>query len=606
MNYFRKIIYFAIPYKKFAFLNIFFNILYAIFSALSFLALIPMLDVLFNTTKVVHEVPKYDGIINLKEFLINSLNYYISESVISNPEEALLIAICLIILLFFLKNLFNYLALFFITFLRNGILKDLREKLYEKSIKQSISFYSKKKKGDILSRITSDVLEIQHSFLSILELLIREPLTILFTLIVMFSINVNLTFFVIIFIPVSGLIISWIGKALKKFSLNVQKEQGEFLSILEETLTGLNIIKIFNAEESFIKKFNSSLNNFFKFSNKLLNRQNIASPISEFLGIVVIGCLLWYGGKMVLINDSLNATTFISFMALAYNILTPAKSISKSFYSLKKGDAAAERVIEILESENTIEDTPYSTNINEFKSEISFKNIDFSYSRNFYLKDFSLEIKKGKSIALVGSSGSGKTTLVNLINRFYDIDSGKILIDNIEIKNIKLKSLRSLIGMVTQESILFNDTIKNNILIGDPAASEETIINAAKIANAHEFIDSLPEKYLTNIGDGGNKLSGGQKQRLAIARAIIKNPPILILDEATSSLDSESEKSVQVALKNVMKNRTSIVIAHRLSTISNVDKIIVMEKGKIIESGTHKELLNTNSNYKKLVEIQSF
>ena len=606
MNYFRKIIYFALPYKKFAFLNIFFNILYAIFSALSFLALIPMLDVLFNTTKVVYEVPKYDGIINLKEFLINSLNYYISESVLSNPEEALLIAISLIILLFFLKNLFNYLALFFITFLRNGILKDLREKLYEKSIKQSISFYSKKKKGDILSRITSDVLEIQHSFLSILELLIREPLTILFTLIVMFSINVNLTFFVIIFIPVSGLIISWIGKALKKFSLNVQKEQGEFLSILEETLTGLNIIKIFNAEESFIKKFNSSLNNFFKFSNKLLNRQNIASPVSEFLGIVVIGCLLWYGGKMVLINDSLNATTFISFMALAYNILTPAKSISKSFYSLKKGDAAAERVIEILESENAIEDTPYSININEFKSEINFKNIDFSYSRNFYLKDFSLEIKKGKSIALVGSSGSGKTTLVNLINRFYDTDSGKILIDNIEIKNIKLKSLRSLIGMVTQESILFNDTIKNNILIGDPAASEETLIKAAKIANAHEFIDSLPEKYLTNIGDGGNKLSGGQKQRLAIARAIIKNPPILILDEATSSLDSESEKSVQVALKNVMKNRTSIVIAHRLSTISNVDKIIVMEKGKIIESGTHKELLNTNSNYKKLVEIQSF
>ena len=606
MNYFKKIIYFAIPYKKFAFLNIFFNILYAIFSALSFLALIPMLDVLFNTTKVVYEVPKYDGIINLKEFLINSLNYYISESVISNPEGALLIAICLIILLFFLKNLFNYLALFFITFLRNGILKDIREKLYEKSIKQSISFYSKKKKGDILSRITSDVLEIQHSFLSILELLIREPLTILFTLIVMFSINVKLTFFVIIFIPVSGLIISWIGKALKKFSLNVQKEQGEFLSILDETLTGLNIIKIFNAEENFIKKFNSSLNNFFKFSNKLLNRQNIASPVSEFLGIVVIGCLLWYGGKMVLINDSLNATTFISFMALAYNILTPAKSISKSFYSLKKGDAAAERVIEILESKNAIEDTPYSTKINEFKSEINFKNIHFSYSRNFYLKDFSLEIKKGKSIALVGSSGSGKTTLVNLINRFYDTDSGKILIDNIEIKNIKLKSLRSLIGMVTQESILFNDTIKNNILIGDPAASEETLIKAAKIANAHEFIDSLPEKYLTNIGDGGNKLSGGQKQRLAIARAIIKNPPILILDEATSSLDSESEKSVQIALKNVMKNRTSIIIAHRLSTISNVDKIIVMEKGEIIETGTHKELLNTDSTYKKLVEIQSF
>ncbi len=606
MNYFKKIIYFAVPYKKYALLNIFFNILYAIFSALSFLALIPMLDVLFNTTKIVYEVPKYDGIINLKDFLINTLNYYISESVISNPEKALLIAISLIILLFFLKNLFNYLALFFITFLRNGILKDLREKLYEKSIKQSVSFYSEKKKGDILSRITSDVLEIQHSFLSILELLIREPLTIIFTLIVMFSINIKLTFFVIFFIPVSGLIISWIGKALKRLSLNVQKEQGEFLSILEETITGLNIIKIFNAENNFIKKFNNSLNNFFKFSNNLLNRQNIASPISEFLGIVVIGCLLWYGGKMVLLDDSLSATTFISFMALAYNILTPAKSISKSFYSLKKGDAAAERVIEILESENIIEDNPNSIKIDEFKSEIKFKNIDFSYSKNFYLKKFSLEIKKGKSIALVGSSGSGKTTVVNLINRFYDIDSGEILIDDKEIKKIKLKSLRGLIGMVTQESILFNDTIKNNILIGDPSASEETLIKVAKIANVHDFINSLPEKYMTNIGDGGNKLSGGQKQRLAIARAIIKNPPILILDEATSSLDSESEKSVQIALKNVMKNRTSIIIAHRLSTISDVDKIVVMEKGEILETGTHKELLKTNSNYKKLVEIQSF
>tara|TARA_B110000116_G_C16783469_1_gene559598 strand:- start:1183 stop:2451 length:1269 start_codon:yes stop_codon:yes gene_type:complete len=421
----------------------------------------------------------------------------------------------------------------------------------------------------------------------------------------MYSINSKLTLFVIIFIPISGLIISWIGKVLKKFSQSVQKEQGEFLSILEETLSGLNIIKTFNAEDSFIKKFNNSTNNFFKYSNTLLNRQNIASPLSEFLGIVVIGGLLWYGGKMVLIDQSLNATTFISFMALAYNILTPAKSISKAFYSLKKGDAAAERVLDILEAKNSIKDSLNAHNIENFNSEIEFKNIEFSYNKNRLLKDFSLSIKKGKSIALVGQSGSGKTTLVNLINRFYDIQNGEIFIDGNEIRKVKIKSLRNLIGMVTQESILFNDSVINNLLLGDPNATKEQVITASKIANAHQFIESLPEKYETNIGDRGNKLSGGQKQRLSIARAILKNPPILIFDEATSALDSESEKSVQIALENVMKNRTSIIIAHRLSTIIKADTIIVMDEGKILEIGSHEDLIHKNTKYKKLVEMQS-
>ncbi len=605
MKFFKKIIYFAIPYKLYALLNILFNILYALFSALSFVALIPMLDVLFNTTEIIKDPPDYDNIFSLKEYIINFINYYISKTVIENPINALILSISLILTLFLLKNISNYFALYFITFLRNGILKDLRNKLYQRLIKQPISYYSNKKKGDILSRITSDVIEIQHSFLSILELLIRDPLTITFTIIIMFSINSELTLFVLIFIPISGLIISWIGKVLKKISTKVQKEQGEFLSIVEETLGGLSIIKIFNAENIFIKKFSNSVSKFFKFSNTLLNRQNIASPLSEFLGIAVIGGLLWYGGKMVLIEQNLNATTFISFMALAYNILTPAKSISKSFYSIKKGDAAAERVLEILETNDSSINSNNLMKIEKFKSKIEFKNVEFSYNKNELLKNFSISILKGKSIAIVGQSGSGKTTIVNLINRFYEIQNGEILIDNIDIRSIKANSIRGLIGMVSQESILFNDTILNNLLLGNPKASKSEVIKAAKIANAHDFIESFPKKYETNIGDRGNRLSGGQKQRLSIARAIIKNPPILIFDEATSALDTESEKLVQRALNNVMNQRTSIIIAHRLSTIKKVDSIIVMKNGRIEEIGSHYELIKKNNHYSKLVQMQS-
>ena len=605
MDYFKKIILFALPYKRFAFLNIVFNILSAFFSALSFVALIPMLNVLFDKTPKVDVEPVYTGIFDLQNYIENTINYKVGSTLEENPLGALTIAIALILILFFLKNLFNYLAMFFITFLRNGILKDLRNSLYSKILAQPVSYFTEKKKGDTLARITSDVLEIQHSFLSIMELIVREPLTIVFTLIVMFNMNVKLSIFVLTFIPISGFIISSVGKSLKKHSQNVQKEQGELLSVVEESLGGLHIIKAFSAEGSFITKFFQSTTSFFNFSNKLLNRQNLASPLSEFMGIGVIGGLLWFGGSMVLVDKTLDGTTFIVFITLAYNILTPAKAISKASYAIKKGDAAAERVLEILEAPNELTDHPNAQPISGFNAEVRFDKIGFQYDTTPVLKAFSLSLKKGQTIALVGQSGSGKTTVANLLNRFYDVQEGSIQIDGMDIKEATTESLRKLIGVVTQDSILFNDSVQNNLLIGNPNATDEEVIEAAKIANAHEFIITLPEGYHTNIGDQGNKLSGGQKQRLSIARAVLKNPPIMVLDEATSALDTESEKLVQEALENLMSNRTSLVIAHRLSTIQKADQIVVMQNGEIIEMGTHSELISNNSNYKKLVEMQS-
>ncbi|MGB2502141.1 MAG: ABC transporter ATP-binding protein [Flavobacteriaceae bacterium] len=605
MKSFKKILLFAIPYKRYAFLNIIFNALYALFSALSFVALIPMLNVLFGKTPKVDAKPVYKGITNLKSYVTDSINFKIGETLEKDPLAALIFAIALILVLFFLKNLFNYLAMFFITFLRNGILKDLRNSLYVKILSQPVSYFTEKKKGDTLARITSDVLEIQHSFLSIMELIVREPFTIIFTLAVMFSLNVKLSIFVLTFIPISGIIISSIGKTLKRHSQNVQQEQGEFLSIVEESLGGLNIIKAFNAEKLFTTKFFRSTAQFFGFSNKLLNRQNLASPLSEFMGIGVIGGLLWFGGSMVLIEKTLSGTVFLAFMTLAYNILTPAKAISKASYAIKKGNAAAERVLEILNAPNELIDHPDAKNIIDFKKEIHFNNIDFKYDAKLVLDQFSLTLKKGETIALVGQSGSGKTTVANLLNRFYDVQQGSVSIDGNDLKKIKTHSLRKLIGIVTQDSILFNDTVQNNLRVGNPEATDQEVIEAAKIANAHSFISNLPQGYETNIGDQGNKLSGGQKQRLSIARAVLKNPPIMVLDEATSALDTESEKLVQEALENLMSNRTSLVIAHRLSTIQKADKIIVMQDGKIIEIGTHKELIDNESTYKKLVEMQS-
>jgi len=606
MNYFKKILRFAGPYRKFGYLNVFFNILYALFSALSYAALIPMLNVLFDKTKSVTNAPSYQGIGKLKEYFTDYMSYKVTQLSGDDPMKGLLLAIGLILALFLLKNVFNYMAMYYITFLRNGVLKDIRNKMYEKIVDLPISYFSEKRKGDVIARITSDVLEIQHSFLSVLELIVREPLTILFTIIVMFLISVKLTIFVFIFIPVAGMLISRIGKSLKRKSDKVQKEQGEFLSIVEETLGGLRVIKAFNAESKFYNTFKKSTDRFFKFSNSLLNRQNLSSPISEFLGIVVFGVLLWYGGHMVLIENDLDPASFITYMGLAFNILTPAKAISKASYGVKKGNSAAERVLEILETENPIKDKDGATEKLDFNTGIALSNVSFKYENDYVLKDFNLKVEKGKTVALVGQSGSGKSTVANLVTRFYDVNKGEILIDGTNIKDITKKSLRGLMGLVTQDSILFNDSVKNNIALGKENATMEEIVAAAKVANAHDFIMELPHGYDTNIGDGGGKLSGGQKQRLSIARAVLKNPPIMILDEATSALDTESERLVQDALEKMMQNRTSIVIAHRLSTIQNADTIVVMSKGNIVEQGTHEELMKAQNSYKKLVDMQSF
>ena len=576
------------------------------FSALSFLSLMPMLEVLFGEKNATYEKPDFEGFKSLGNNLEDWINYQVSVFAGEDPKLALVFVISSIIILFFLKNLFNYLAMFFITFLRNGVLTSLRVSLYKKIISMPLPFFSEKKKGDVISRITADVLEIQHSFLSILELIIREPLTIFFTLMAMFLISSKLTLFVLFFIPISGFIISLIGRSLKATSTLVQTEQAEFLSITEETLQGLKVIKGFVSELFFINKFKESNNKFYNYSNKLINRQNLASPISEFLGISVIGALLWYGGQLVLVDLELKPAAFLTYMGLAYGVLTPAKALSKASYSIKKGDAAAERVLEILESESSIKEIKNPIKKESFESDITFKNVSFKYDKESVLNNINFKIKKGQTVAIVGQSGSGKSTIANLIPRFYEVSSGEILIDDVNIKKLSTADLRKLMGLVSQDSILFNDSILNNIKLSNSNASYKDVEKAAKIANADNFIENFEEGYDLNVGDGGGKLSGGQKQRISIARAVLGNPPIMILDEATSSLDSESEKLVQDALENLMKNRTSIIIAHRLSTIQKADTILVMNEGIISEQGNHKELIKANGIYSKLIKLQSF
>lgn len=605
-EYFKKIIRFAKPYKKYAYLNIFFNILYALFSAVSFVALIPMMTVLFGEEKKVYAKPTYQDFVHLKDYLEDSMSFFLSEhSATNGAQNTLMLMVAVIISMFLLKNLFNYWAMYFITFLRNGVLKDIRNAMYKKTLELPLSFFSEKRKGDVISRMTSDVLEIQHSFLSVLEIVVREPLTILFTIIAMFVISTKLTIFVFLFIPIAGYIISVVGKSLKKSSQKASQEQGYFLSLIEESLAGLKVIKSFNSEPTFNNKFQESTSEFYHLNNKILNRQNLSSPLSEFLGIVTIAVLLVYGGHMVLVDQSLSGASFIAYIGMAYNILTPAKAISKASYSLKKGDAAAERVLEILEEENPITNKENATQKASFNKEIRLDNISFKYEDDWVLENFSLDIPKGKTVALVGQSGSGKSTIANLLTRFWDINKGSIQIDGTDIRDLDLRDLRAMMGLVTQDSILFNDSIKNNLKLGKEDATDEEIVQALKTANAYEFVKDLSEGIHTNIGDSGNKLSGGQKQRLSIARAVLKNPPIMILDEATSALDTESEKLVQVALENMMMNRTSIVIAHRLSTIQKADWIVVMQKGKIVEQGTHDSLYHLGGTYTNLVSLQT-
>lgn len=602
-----KLLPYTKPYKSHIVWNVIYNILYALFSTISMLTLLPVLEVLFGKTKAVLTKPEYTGIGNIKQYGTDYMYYQISTLTQGNSiQVALLFVVLMVITTFLLKNLFNYLASHHIMHLKNGVLKDLRKSMYNKIIELPISYYSEKRKGDIMARMLGDVNEVQNSFFSILELVVKEPLTIIFALATMFIISTKLTLFVLIFMPISGWIISKLAKNLRAQSLEAQKESGQLISIVDETLGGLKVIKSYNAEPNFKSRFSDSVTRLLNLTNSIGSRNNLATPLSEFLGVTTIAVLLFYGGNLVLIEKTLDGSAFIVYLTLAFNILTPAKAISKASYSVKNGLAAAERVFEVLEVENEITSKENAIQKNVFESDITIKNVNFKYEDEAVLKDFSLEVKKGQTVALVGQSGSGKSTIANLLTRFYDVNEGTISIDGTNIQDLNLQSLRGLMGLVTQDSILFNDTIKANVSLGKTNATDEEIIEALKIANAYEFVKDLPLGINTNIGDSGNKLSGGQKQRLSIARAVLKNPPIMILDEATSALDTESEKFVQVALENMMQNRTSIVIAHRLSTIQKADVIVVMKKGKIAEQGSHDELIALNGVYNKLVTLQSF
>ena len=603
----KKIIPYAKKYKSNVVKNVGFNILYALFGTLGMVFIMPVLSVLFDERKTeIIKLPEYTSFFNALKNWQNYIAYYVDHySQEYGVQYGLMFTVALVLITFLLKNLTNYIALQNLTKLKTGVLRDLREQMFKKIVSLPVSYYSEKRKGDVMARMLGDVNEVQNSFFMILELIVKEPLTIVFSLVAMISLSWKLTVFVFIFIPISGIIISKIGKTLKSKSIKAQEENGYLISITEETLSGLKVVKGYNAENYFAKTFNDSINRLYNLTNSIAKKNNLASPMSEFMGIVVIGVLLVYGGNLVLVEGSLKGSDFIAYIGLAYNILTPAKAISKASYQVKNGLAAAERVFEVLEVENPIEDNKDAKIINGFNQGIEVKNVTFAYNDEPVLKDFSISIPKGKTVALVGQSGSGKSTIANLLTRFYDVNQGQITIDGHNIKDITMKSLRDQMGLVTQDSIMFNGSIADNVKIGKLDATEQEVIEALKIANAYEFVKDLPEGLNTNIGDAGNKLSGGQKQRISIARAVLKNPPIMILDEATSALDTESERLVQDALENMMKNRTSIVIAHRLSTIQKADTIIVMQKGKIIEQGNHEELLAKNGTYTKLVSLQS-
>ncbi|QDO94219.1 ABC transporter ATP-binding protein [Formosa sediminum] len=606
MKNFKRFLKYLVPYRKHQFLSILFNILYAFFSSISMLSLLPMVKVLFEEGEKLRVKPVYNGIKDFDlNYLENYLNYLITNMNETNGPLATLITIVGFVLsTFLLKNVFSYLSILYMTYLNNGILKDLRQDVYNKVISLNVAFFSNERKGDLISRMTADINTIKVSFMSVL-MMIREPLTILFTLIAMIAISWKLSVFVFFFIPISGFLISKLSKGIKSQSGDIFSLEGHLLSNIEETLGGIKIIKNFTSESYFSKKFNDLTKNINNLNNSIGKVMSLSAPTSEFLGILVISILLIYGGSLVLIDKSLSGGAFMAYIGLAYQILTPAKAITKANHALQGGNAAYERIAFILDAENPLKDKPNAKVITEFNHEIKFNNVSFKYKDDFVLKNFSLTVPKGKIVALVGESGSGKSTIANLITRFYDVTEGSITFDGVDIRDVTTKSLREQMGIVAQDSILFNESIANNISLGIEETNEEDIIKAAKIANAHNFISDFPNKYQNNVGDGGSLLSGGQRQRIAIARAVIKNPPIMILDEATSALDTESEKLVQDALENMMENRTSIAIAHRLSTIRNADHIVVMKKGEIIEQGTHETLLNTKGTYHNLVALQS-
>jgi ABC-type multidrug transport system fused ATPase/permease subunit len=596
LSYLRK-------YRLNVLLSILSNVLMALFTVASIPLLIPFLEILFQDQ--VQPLPKPQWTWSSEAFQAQ-INYALNHAILTYGREgALLRIIGLILVVFFLKNLFTYLALFFMAPARNGIVRDIRAQLFNKVLVLPLSFFSEERKGDLLSRVTADVQEIEWSILNVLESIFREPIVITLSLVFMLYVSPTLTGAVFVLIVITALIIGGIGRTLKRSSIQVQQRLGNIVSVLEEAISGLRIIKGFNAENYQLDKFGQENNTHRRLQTRLLWRKDLASPLSEFLGIAVVSVLLWYGSKLVF-SDQLKASTFFSFLYAFFNVINPAKAFTRGLYDVQKGLAAMSRVQEILDAPLQIEEKAVPKRLATFQHSIEYRDVSFRYRQDSepVLQNLNLRIAKGRMVALVGASGSGKTTIADLLPRFYDVQAGAILMDGIDLKELKLQDLRQLLGIVSQEAILFNDTIYNNIVFGLPNVTPEQVEAAARNANAHDFIMASPDGYQTNIGDRGSKLSGGQRQRLTIARALLKNPPILILDEATSALDSESEKLVQEALAKLMQDRTSLVIAHRLSTIQHADEIIVLRQGQVAERGKHAELMERNGEYRKLVELQ--
>ncbi len=605
-NYFRLLRHVG-AYKGYAALNILFNILSVVFSLFSLTMVAPFLNVLFNQSTNYKQEPLTLSV----NSIINNFNYYLSSYIEANGKlEALLMLSIVVVVLFFFKNLFRYLGMFFIAPIRNGVVRDLRNQMYNKILWLPLTYFSEERKGDLISRMTSDVQQIEWSIMQSLEVIFREPFTVILFLGTMVFMSPQLSVFVFVLLPVAGLIIGQIGKSLRRTSSKSQAKMGVLLSTIEETLSGLRIIKGFTAETFFKEKFGAMNDDYRRLMNKLYRKRDLSAPLSEFLGVIVMVIVMYFGGKLVLgATKELEPSTFFAFIAIFSQLIPPAKAFTEAYTNVQRGLASVERINTILDGEITIADKENAKPISSFNSKIVYENVSFAYYKGgsgWALDTINLNIEKGKTIALVGQSGSGKTTLADLLPRFYDTDKGGIFIDGTNIRDYKVKDLRELMGIVSQESVLFNDTVFNNIAFGLNNVSREDVISAAKIANAHEFITLMPDGYETNVGDRGGKMSGGQRQRISIARAILKNPPILILDEATSALDTESERLVQDALTQLMKNRTTLVIAHRLSTIQHADEIIVMQKGQIIERGKHNDLLLKAGVYKRLYDLQSF
>ena len=603
MHFFLKVLKYIKPYYSYVGLNIFSNILSVVFSLFSLTMVIPFLGILFGTQeKVLQASPLTFSADSIKE----NFYFFISKTVEEAGKVEALMMICILVLsMFFLKNLFRYLALYFLTPIRNGIIHDLRMDLSKKLLSLDISFINSKRKGDLTSRMTSDLVEIEWSVMGTLEMFFKDPISIIIFLSTLIFISPTLTIFVIVLFPLAGVLIGYIGKSLKSSSKKGQNQLAQIMSIIDENIFGLRIIKAFNAENYINSKFEKNSEKYRATMTNILRKKDLSSPMSELLSTVVMVIVMWFGGQLVLSEQSiLSPQEFIGYILIFSQIIPPVKSLTTSYYYIQKGSAAAERVYEILETENKIKNIDNPKEISKLEKSISFNIKSFKYENLNVLSNLNFNIKKGEKVALVGQSGGGKSTIADLLARFYDVVDGEINIDNINIKDLHIYNLRKLMSIVSQESILFNDSIYNNIKLGNLSASKEEIIQAAKAANAEEFILKCENGYDTNIGNAGEKLSGGQKQRISIARAILKNPDILILDEATSSLDSESEKLIEDALSNLMKSRTSLVIAHRLSTIENADKILVINNGEIIEKGTHLELLQNSGAYKKLYDIQ--